>query len=259
MKLKELPNTVVHCETRDEYDQLMRIYEDAGWRWNDGQRPTEWSPWEYGAKLPCSFNVNDRFYCNSAGSPHRKLSLSEFLEEQGILCLADLKLGDWVEVIAEIDSFFLPGTKLKIVEDEGTDYVGNMRFRVQNAEGIDDWIYNGDLPGLRRCDPPEKEATPMADSYFLKSHCTVTFPNNPIIPFTPSFMDCCRSIVSKARDLALSPMEKKYRTLGLKDENGLTNEGKAVLLDLLFQKFGKELMDPVVKKLAAQDSDENDE
>lgn len=37
--LKELPNTVVHVETQEEYDELMRIYEDAGWKWCTGDKP----------------------------------------------------------------------------------------------------------------------------------------------------------------------------------------------------------------------------
>ncbi len=32
--LKELDNTVVHCKTKEEYDELMEIYEEGGWKSN---------------------------------------------------------------------------------------------------------------------------------------------------------------------------------------------------------------------------------
>lgn len=33
INLKSLENTVVHTPTEAEYDELMKIYEDAGWKW----------------------------------------------------------------------------------------------------------------------------------------------------------------------------------------------------------------------------------
>ena len=36
MTLKELPYTAVHVPTQAEYDELMQIYEDAGWVWSNG-------------------------------------------------------------------------------------------------------------------------------------------------------------------------------------------------------------------------------
>lgn len=41
MKLKELENTVVNTKTQEEFDELMGIYEKAGWVWMDGREPTK--------------------------------------------------------------------------------------------------------------------------------------------------------------------------------------------------------------------------
>jgi len=31
--MKELKNTVVNVKTQAEYDELMEMYEEAGWKW----------------------------------------------------------------------------------------------------------------------------------------------------------------------------------------------------------------------------------
>lgn len=86
MKLKELPNTVVHCKTRKEYDQLMKMYEEAGWRWCSGNLPTA-NSWDsrsdsYGRIL---IRVQDGFSQPVYDESSRcEISFSDFLREQGI-------------------------------------------------------------------------------------------------------------------------------------------------------------------------------
>ena len=53
MKLKKLKNTAVHCPTQKVYDTLMKIYEDAGWAWNTGKKPTEDSIWKTHKEKTC--------------------------------------------------------------------------------------------------------------------------------------------------------------------------------------------------------------
>lgn len=80
MKLRELPNTVVHCRTKEEYDRLMQLYEQAGWRWCGGDMPTSEPFSEFN-----HYDCNDRFQCGSrAWSGETVISLSEFLRIQGI-------------------------------------------------------------------------------------------------------------------------------------------------------------------------------
>lgn len=45
MKLRPLPNTVVHLKTQAEYDEYMQMCEDAGWRWGTSKLPKELNMW----------------------------------------------------------------------------------------------------------------------------------------------------------------------------------------------------------------------
>ncbi|MDB5344213.1 MAG: hypothetical protein JWP89_2590 [Schlesneria sp.] len=93
MKLRKLPNTVVHCKSREEYDRLMTIYEEAGWKWRGGEKPTEFEGWAGTSRAEeCGLSVDayDDFRCSnsdwmSKNHPEKKTrSLSEFIFEQGI-------------------------------------------------------------------------------------------------------------------------------------------------------------------------------
>lgn len=88
MKLKEIKNTVVHCKTKEEYDRLMQIYEDAGWGWcSGGEKPTEWNAWRYADEDGRCICAKDNFGHGSLKYHREKskvISLSEFLSEQGL-------------------------------------------------------------------------------------------------------------------------------------------------------------------------------
>lgn len=266
MKLREMPNTVVHCRTKDEFDRLASLYKEAGWRelsdyhWDDG----DGGGLCVDAKREWSYTDHDYQSTASELQDEWIITLSEFLSIQGLDTIRpeDLKEGDWVEVPRDMMSCFgshIPAGKYIVKQiDESYPKVGL---------DVDDTVLypsHENLVNCRKCSPPEERCVWKSPVFTLSDspQYTVTwdtgFDSASISP-TPSLMDCVTSVVQKARDLALSPIERKYRKLGLKDEDGLTAEGLQVLLDLLFQKFGKELMDPVVRKLAAKKDDEDEE
>lgn len=192
---------------------------------------------------------------------------------------SDLKPGDWVEVVEElrsnIDKVWPVGSICEV--KDVCHGLRNLYLSYPGTGGL--WTdHKQDHAGkLRKCDPPEEKpvaivgvdyGSPAGDRTSICYYCSQCqmfmvktqdheCPAKPrSTSSSPSLMDCCTSIVKKARDLALSPMERKYRKLGLKDADGLTSEGRSVFLDLLFEKFGKELMDPRVKQLSKDGNEE---
>lgn len=82
--LKEMPDTVVHCKTKEEYDELMQIYEDAGWEYG------------YGKISDCSFEEQKNHDGTALVTAKNRfdhrwdvdkkiLSLQEFKEAQGLV------------------------------------------------------------------------------------------------------------------------------------------------------------------------------
>lgn len=99
MKLKELPNTVVHVPTQEEYDELMKILEDGGWGWLGDKR--NWG--EYGDKTCVRVTTANGVGYTSVGVTlegvwwytqhgYRIITLKEFKKEQGLDM--DYKQGD---------------------------------------------------------------------------------------------------------------------------------------------------------------------
>jgi hypothetical protein len=257
MKLRELKNTVVRCETEDEYNRLIRIYKKGGWRFRFDYTPTD-----DGRRFVDAKAVWDRW---SKPYDANAISLSDFLREQG-LEQEELKAGDWVEVIEDctIDrETYEQGQKFRLVESNGVGWPVALDISSSRSPDKKHSLNKSELKHFRKCSPPEEKgyrwqlsgetATTAFELHERIRKAQQGFYSSP----TP-FMDCCTSIVNKARDLALSPMERKYRKLGLKNADGLTASGREVFLDLLFEKFGKELMDPRVKQLASK-KDEDDE
>ena len=60
MELKELENTVVNTKTQAEYDELMRIYEKAGWKWRGTGKPTGCILWREYKENTC-IRIEDKF------------------------------------------------------------------------------------------------------------------------------------------------------------------------------------------------------
>lgn len=53
MKIEPIQNTVVHVEYREEYDELMRILEDSGFKWNSNRKPTVKDNFSYHKRDTC--------------------------------------------------------------------------------------------------------------------------------------------------------------------------------------------------------------
>lgn len=79
--LKELSNTLVNVKTQDEYDELMSIYELAGWKWSSGNDPSKSKIWSRYKENTC-VEINNIFSYSDIGyfsrSGNQIISLSEF-------------------------------------------------------------------------------------------------------------------------------------------------------------------------------------
>jgi hypothetical protein len=53
INLKPQAYTGVLVETREKYDELMRVYECAGWKWLGGDLPTGKNYWEFFEERTC--------------------------------------------------------------------------------------------------------------------------------------------------------------------------------------------------------------
>jgi hypothetical protein len=92
MKLKELKKTVVHCKTREEFDRLMQIYQEAGWVWSNDHNPVGEKyhgehVWNIEREETCVLCIDKfGFDCckHFLSTGFQILTLSEFLREQGI-------------------------------------------------------------------------------------------------------------------------------------------------------------------------------
>lgn len=85
--LKELKNTVVHCKTREEYDRLMKIYEEAGWRWLSLSKPSKfdgYSKYEADTGIQCEDLFQMGSTATAVKNKWKVISLADFLREQGI-------------------------------------------------------------------------------------------------------------------------------------------------------------------------------
>lgn len=98
MKLKPLPNTVVHVPTEEEYEELMSMYEDAGWRWSSGTAPMlDLSMWlsqgvNTHIRAKDGFSIADM---DVLEKPHI-ITLKDFKKEQGLMKkeLKEMQVGD---------------------------------------------------------------------------------------------------------------------------------------------------------------------
>jgi len=86
MKLKELKNTVVHCKTEDEYDELMRIYEEGRWIHSSGAsaRKHNYNPYANKKFWQCPDAKNKFNHKTTGWAGGEIISLQEFKEKQGI-------------------------------------------------------------------------------------------------------------------------------------------------------------------------------
>lgn len=74
---------VVHTPTQEDFDRLMRAYEQKGWKWFSGDRPTKYYPWERYAEKTCvgfknSFCYDSKSYLDM--NSYQIISVDEALQ-----------------------------------------------------------------------------------------------------------------------------------------------------------------------------------
>jgi len=289
MHLRELENTVVHLKTEAERDEYLRLCEEGGWVWfGNGERPTEYRPaWE----------VYEDQLCIRAGDPleytgrewyknmgYRILTLAEFKKEQGIDKDPKhrFKVGDWVEITESfsapgVDYIYPRGARCQVfsVTNMGTI------LRLAQPDGLVAWqISSVPRENYRKCSPPEEkfarqvdESKPSDDEgFYTTDTCTHSIPS-PVSSNKYSFTVSCASgssissspskrmsIRSLYRNSRLSSEERVLRKADIKDEDGLTEEGTELLLELLADKHKAELVAEAKKIIKARkDEDEDDD
>ena len=268
MKLREMPNTVVHCKTREEYDRLMQIYEEAGWSWSIGQiRPHEgFEEWSEGGKYQLYITVKNIWDRRSSYEFAKTLSLSDFLREQGIdqLKPEDLSPGDWVEVVkgwkephsrcsAGMHSF----EKGELYKIEEIGHVSAFPFAVATPHGLIDFG-KSDLSKLRKCSPPEEKKGMVWTRTVMWDDFKAEY-DGPKYASTSS-QPPSMSIVDAYRNSGLNPEERVLRKAGVKDSCGkLTCDGEKLLLAMLADKFKADLAKEAKRFLKSKKSDEDDE
>lgn len=65
LNLKPQPYIGISVETKEKYDELMRVYECAGWEWLGGDMPTGKDYWEYFKERTCiGAGCIEKFHCD---------------------------------------------------------------------------------------------------------------------------------------------------------------------------------------------------
>jgi len=105
LELIPLEGTVVHTPTSKSYDELMRVCECGGWKWIDGNLPTEIDqPWGYDY-LPgevCVRGENEIRYGRKSfylGQNLGVITIQDFYERQGITPEMRRAVNGWFSVV----------------------------------------------------------------------------------------------------------------------------------------------------------------
>lgn len=261
--LKKLKNTVVHCKTKEEYDRLMKIYEEVGWKWRDGELPTEYRhlgrhTWGDEREETC-VTVQDRF--SFAGrswySGKRVISLPEFLRIQGLdtLKLEDLQAGDWVEVVEDFEYMGVKcgkGTRYEVGSENTTGLV----LKCPNPGRHDGmWYFHGCQECVRKCSPPEEPVSRTACTLSMAIVQSgqwngTTLCNPPPISSPSLLMSAWNFIKRQAR----SADDNNLIDAGLVNECGeLTVEGRVALEAFTFEAYKDKLVKLAKDMLAEQE------
>lgn len=289
-----MPYTSVHCPDRETFDKLMQIYQDAGWVWAGGDQPTQWSlrgEWDTNEKIEVKNN-----FLRAKSPSYKTLSFPDFLTAQGLeetpegviraksLKAEDLKVGDWVEVVKGFKDetngalgtyngshTFQVGEKYKYIS---TNVSGMMQVDIPNKGKMTLYSYN--IANLRKCSPPEPKKEP-----FCKSQtCKIEAPSQNVriqgdgtvftadsadyklnFPIPPTSLPPSRmSLMDAYRNSLLSADERKLRKAGVKDPYGtLTSDGKALLLEILAEKYKAELVKEAKKIIKARNGKDDED
>lgn len=281
-----MPYTSVHCPDRETFDKLMKIYQEAGWVWcNGGEQPTQWSPrGEWNKKQRIDVQI---------GESSRTISFPDFLTAQGLeetpegviraksLKAEDLNVGDWVEVT---DNYYplKEGEKFPIVEIYETDVILDIEKAKEKIIGWSSekfamerlWYFP--ISKLRKCSPPEPKKEPFwksqtwkieapSQNVRIESDGTVFTADSADyklnFPIPPTSLPPSRmSLMDTYRNSLLSADERKLRKAGVKDSYGtLTSDGKALLLEILAEKYKAELVKEAKKIIKARNGKEDED
>ncbi len=77
LKLKPIEKTAVHTTTQKEYWDLMGVYECGGWKWSDGDLPTQNNHWNYEEETCVEAGVNYSSRRGKFGYSDRKFYIGE--------------------------------------------------------------------------------------------------------------------------------------------------------------------------------------
>jgi len=229
MKLKELPNTVVNTKTQEEYDELMRIYEEAGWEWIGGGKPTKYNDWNVYREETCIPVKNNIIYANL---PYFKgcaiISLSEFKQIQGPgnRKQTKFKVGDKVKILGKSVPGFegWENYKERYPKENGYHYgyVKEIRGDGSGREASNCIVVSG-----------EQNAT---GNYFASRDLELI--KTPV----KGGKTIMQKITTLAKRLLDKKLQKLYRVGYVNDGLSLTEKGKEALLEVLFLEKKDELV-----------------
>lgn len=74
----------IHTKTREEYDQLMDIFEKKGWEWTSWKSPKKWN-WYREGENTCISNENAFWYINLIYVGKDAISFQNYLKLEGLL------------------------------------------------------------------------------------------------------------------------------------------------------------------------------
>ncbi len=243
--LKELPNVVVHCKNESEYKELMKIYEEGGWKSSGGYLPTDRPShcWKENGHVFRWINVYDGFWGNrfstdeyangSESYGKEEITLQEFKRLQGLEEKSGIeKLSPELKEMARDMAYSSAGSYVKRDLASTHTIAGGTAERDIN-------VFSGES---------------LWRSYNLwkmfLNEDGVPAPFNPPTNLPPSNM----SIVDKVRRTRLNPSERALRKAGFKDSCGNWSEdAHSVVADIVCEQNRDELV-----KLAKEFNKEDD-
>lgn len=254
--MKELPNTVVHTKTQEEYDELMKLYEEAGWRWVGGDKPTAGNWWSVDEDQTCVW-VSDRFIHSPKNHVKNNglkiISLAELKQGLG----GEFKVGDRVKTdfgLGEI--VYMGGCEEPYLVKHDDWHEGHCGAGYSDKSyGTDEcWWFNKEdlerVPKTVSCssssdiltaeDIRNALKTPMSTtpSPYISTYSVGAF--IPIINNKGGLMSKLRSIPKKVKRM-LNPNYRAFYQLGWVCEDlTLNSEGSNNLEEFLLDKFEAE-------------------
>ena len=140
-KLYEMPNTVVHVRTKEEYDEYAKMCEDVGWEWIDGKSPL-YKKMFYVYEENTAITIKDGFQFGNKeyGRYNITLTLKQLKERLNMFTKDDLRTGMVVEIRNGYKYVIMLNSKLGdiFIMKSGAfmyvaDYTNNLKYQ-DNSE-----------------------------------------------------------------------------------------------------------------------------